>query len=453
MTLLKAKHIHVIGIGGIGVSAIAKLLVRRGHGVTGSDVNDSEIVREAAAAGIKTVVGHRAENLGAAEVVIYSEAVPRDNPERAAARERDLPEYSGAEALAELTKGQRLIAVAGTNGKSTTTALLGLLLEAGGFDPTVIVGSKVPSFEQGNLRVGQSDWWVLEADEYQAKFLHLHPEMAIVTNIEEDHLDFFRDLAHIQETFQKFLDQSGQVILNVDDRSCANDLSCAAAVTYGIKNKARYEARDLEIVDGTHGFTLMRDDEKIGRFALGIPGRFNLMNALAALTAALELGVKAAVAKKVLASFKGIWRRFEKVGEKNGAVIISDYGHHPTSIRGTLEAAREFYPGRRVVLVFQPHHHHRTKAFFHRFVDAFSGADVLILPEVYTVPGRDEGGEVGSENLVKSALASEKISEVHFGGTLEKTEKLVRKLMKPGDVILVMGAGDVDRVARNLINK
>lgn len=449
-----AKKIHVVGVGGIGVSAIAKLLAKTGCTVSGSDLHNSEIAQEAAAAGVKVMIGHQKDHLGDAEALIYSEAVPRDNPERVAAREKDRPEYSGAEALAEITKGKRLIAIAGTNGKSTTTALVGLLLESAGLDPTVIVGSKVPNFSLGNVRVGKSEWFVLEADEYQSKFLQLAPEFAVVTNIEEDHLDYFHDLAHIRETFGVFLNRvakKGTVILNADDPQSVEDIARYRRMkTFGIQNAADYLAKNLVVRDGRQQFEVWKGDLLVGEFSLSIPGRFNVMNALAALAVAFEVGVPVDVAQGVLKKFSGIWRRFERVGEYNGATIISDYGHHPSAILGTLAAVREFYPGKRIVLVFQPHQHHRTQALFKQFVESFSGTDVLVLADVYHVPGRDENEEVGSENLAKSARASGKPAEVHYTGNLQKTEAFVRDLAKPGDIVICMGAGDIDVVARRL---
>ncbi len=459
MTFLEANKIHCIGIGGIGISAIAKLLVVQGKRVTGSDAVDSALVREVAQVDVHTMIGHRRENVGDAEIVIYSEAVPRDNPERVEARSQNLPELSGAEALAELTKNKRLIAVSGTNGKSTVTALVGLLLEAGGLDPTVIVGSKVRNFSLGNVRVGRGAWFVLEADEYQGKFLHYTPEIAVVTNIEEDHLDYFRDLEHIRETYQAFLDRvrsNGRIVLNADDDRCMNDLRHdRASTTFGAVGPADYLARHIEVREGRQWFRLLRraaHEEVVGEFSLQIPGRFNVMNALAALSVALPLGVGVDVAQAVLEGFPGIWRRFERVGEFGGAVVISDYGHHPTAVRGTVEAARDFYPDRRIVLIFQPHHHHRTKALFNDFVKSFAAADVVILPEIYSVRGREEArGEVSSQDLARAVREAGKVRDVHYGGTLDETDKLVKAMVRPGDLLLFMGAGDVDSLARRLV--
>ncbi len=471
MNLKEAQRIHCVGIGGIGISAIAKLLVVWGKKVSGSDAVHSEIVHEARMAGIRIMLGHNASNGGDAEVIIYSEAVPANNPERRAARERGILELSGAEALAQLTEGKRLIAIAGTNGKSTTTALLGLLLEAGGFDPTVIVGSKVKNFPLGNVRVGSSDWFVLEADEYQAKFLNLKPEIAVVTNIEEDHLDFYRDLDHIRETFGKFLERvekNGKIFLNGDDVVSMSDLAHdrrgadtpleargagGSYVIYGFDGAADYAAHDLEVREGRQWFRVVHKGKHIGDFSLRVPGKFNVSNALAAMSVALELGVGVDVCQAVLESFTGIWRRFEIVGEREGALIISDYGHHPTAIRETLAGARSFYPDRRLVLVFQPHHHHRTKALFHDFVKSFAGADVLVLPEIYAVRGREKStDEVSSQDLVAAVRKEGTPPEVYYGGTLEETERLVTTLIKKGDVAIFMGAGNIDSLTRHMIS-
>lgn len=455
MHLNDASKIHCIGIGGIGISAIAKLLVAQGKRVSGSDAVDSEIVREAREAGVQVAVGNAAQNVRDAEVVIYSEAVPIDNAERVAARERGILELSGAEALAELTDGKRLIAVAGTNGKSTTTALVGLLLEAGGFDPTVIVGSKVKRFPLGNVRVGASEWFVLEADEYQAKFLHLKPEIAVVTNIEEDHLDYYRDLAHIRETFEAFLARvrdGGRIFLNTDQPPPLRG-GGGSYVSYGFDEKADYTARDLKVYEGRQRFSVIHHEKRIGDFSIRVPGKFNVYNALAALAVALELGVSVDACQSVLESFAGIWRRFEMVGKRDGALIISDYGHHPTAIRETLVGARAFYPNRRLVLVFQPHHHHRTKALFGDFVKSFALADVLVIPEIYAVRGREKNvDEVSSQDLVAAVHKEGTPHEVYYGGSLDETERLITSLIKKGDIVIFMGAGDIDALARRVVS-
>jgi len=461
MNLGDRTSVHCIGIGGIGISAVAKLLAARGVKVFGSDETESEITRDAATAGISVLIGHRAENVSSEiSAVIYSEAVPFDNPERVAARERGIPELAGAEVIGALTGEMRAIAVSGTNGKSTTTAILGLILEAAGWDPTVIVGSKVKSFPLGNVRVGKSDWLVLEADEYRAKFLNYSPEAIVVTNIEEDHLDFYHGIRDITEAFQKFVSRArpgGLVCLNADD-AASNDISCDAGsgcrlATFGMETPADYLARNLRVEQGSQRFDILRTsghEERLGEYTLRIPGRFNVMNALAAASCALELGIGPEIIRGVLEKFPGIWRRFEVVGEREGATIVSDYGHHPTAIRGTLSAAREFYPGRRIVLVFQPHHHRRTRALFDQFAESFKGADLTILADVYDVAGREEGDRVPTDELV--AAAKKEGAAVLCGGSLDATRKVVEEQARPGDVVIIMGAGDIDTIARHLVS-
>lgn len=471
----KVKKIHAIGVGGIGVSALAKYFILTGSEVSGSDSFDSEIVREAAAVGIKISLGHSADNVPEdTDLVFYSDAVPEDNPERVAARKLGIEEVSYARLLGELSKIKQTIAISGTNGKSTTTAMVGLILERAGYDPTVIVGSKVPGFKYGNLRPGKSDWLVVEADEYRAHLLELAPAHAIVTNIEEDHLDFYRDLKHIKETFLQFADQvdkEGNFVINADDSASVEvaversgkDGFDAQKVSFGISNPADYIAKNISAGAGEQSFDVWRNfcgEENMGRIVLAVPGRFNLMNALSATALCLSLGMSFETIKTVLADFKGIWRRFERAGILQGKwlgeiapIIISDYAHHPTAVAGTLKAAREFYPEKRIVAVFQPHQHNRTKKLFDGFVQSFAGADLLILPEIYDVPGREESEDqdVSSKDLVASVREKGLVPDVRYGGNLEETEELIRELAQAGDIILIMGAGIIDKVARKLV--
>lgn len=470
------KKIHAIGIGGIGVSALAKYFVLRGTKVTGSDSFDSEIVREAARDGVKTCIGHQASNVPAdADLVLYSDAIPENNPERMRAKELGLLELSYAGLLGELSKTKKTIGIAGTNGKSSTTAMVGLILERAGFDPTVIVGSKVPGWEHGNLRAGASDWLVVEADEYRAHLLELVPEHAIITNIEEDHLDYYRDLSHIKETFFQFakkISAEGNLVINNDDPASVEVESLrlkedgfdTARVTFGIDLPSDYMAKNLRALEGRQEFELLRTvyhEEILGNITLQIPGKFNVMNALSAASLATSLGIDFKTVQETLTDFHGIWRRFEKVGKLEvgswklgeAPVVISDYAHHPTSVAGTILASREFYPGRRLVVVFQPHQHNRTKKLFSDFVNSLAGADVLILPEIYDVPGREEVEDqnISSLDLVNEIKKRGLVPDCRHGGNLEETEKIVRSIAQAGDIILIMGAGDIDKVARILV--
>lgn len=460
MKLREAQKIHCIGAGGIGLSSIAKFLVAQGKRVTGSDVTESGITEELAAHGVAITYGQLGGVPAGTELVIYSEAAPFENPERADAREKGIPEMSYAEALGAISRDKRTIAVSGTNGKSTTTALIGLILEAAGMDPTVVVGSKVTSFPLGNLRIGESDWLVVEADDYHAHLLQLRPEVIVLTNIEEEHMDYFSDMSHIVRTFQSFIDslpEDGTLIVNNDDPVTVDDLDFHPhTVTYGIDEAADYMAKGIAIKEGEQSFELVRSGEEDGpvaSFGLKLPGRFNVSNALAATACALSLGVPIETIKETLSSFNGIWRRFELCGEWDNATVISDYGHHPTAVRATIKATKEFYPDRRLVLVFQPHQRHRTHAFLNDFASSFAGADLLILSEIYDVAGR--GGATDAE--ISSAVLAEAISaqpnapRTILGGDLRHTEDMLRSNTKPQDVILVMGAGSIDTLARNLI--
>lgn len=475
MDLEKLKKIHAIGVGGIGVSALAKYFALSGVRVSGSDSFESEVARQCLELGIKISFGHKAENiLKDLDFVFYSDAVPEGNPERLAARALGIPEISYAALLGELSKTKTTIAISGTNGKSTTTAMVGLILERAGYDPTVIVGSKVPGFKYGNLRVGKSEWLVVEADEYRAHLLELTPAHALITNIEEDHLDYYKDLNHIKETFFKFsnqVDNEGNLIINADDpasievaeKRLGKEGFDAQKVSFGISSPADYLAKNVAVRAGEQGFDLRRNlfgEENMGKIVLAVPGRFNLMNALGAAALCLSLGVSFETIKTALADFKGIWRRFERVGILRGKwlgedapIIISDYAHHPTAVAGTLQAAREFYPGKRIVAVFQPHQHNRTKKLFDTFVASFAGADVLILPEIYDVPGREESEDqdVSSKDLIAAVREKGLVPDARYGGGLEEAEALVREISQAGDIILIMGAGDIDKVARRLV--
>jgi UDP-N-acetylmuramate--alanine ligase len=445
------KRVHCVGIGGIGISAIAKFLLAHGKTVTGSDAFASDITRDLEARGVAVAIGHAAGNLPAdAELVVYTEAAPEDNPERAEAQRRGLPQLGHFDFLGELSKTYRTICVTGTNGKSTTTAMTGLIFEAAGLDPTVFVGSLVPGWKDGNLRVGQGDILILEGDEYKKKMLKLHPETTLMTNVEADHLDVYKDLADIEASFHQLAMQTLKTVYqNIfeHDKHIYCGEGTAAEKYFGVEflGKPKFpwfwrpQKRERVIDNGW---------QRLAGVELQVPGEFNMMNALGARALAREYGIDDAVAHQALKTFKGIWRRFETVGELNGATIISDYGHHPTAIKGTLAAAKEFYPGRRLVLLFEPHQHSRTKELFDDFVTSFDSADVAIISEIYHVEGRlvDEG--VISSQAIVDKIASPNIT---YAPNLAAAEERLRLLIQAGDVVIVMGAGDVDKVARNLV--
>lgn len=445
------QHVHCVGIGGIGISAIAKFLVAHGKTVTGSDAFASNITRDLETRGIRVAIGHATDNLPVeADLVVYTEAAPGDNPERAEAVKRKVKQLGHFDFLGELSKEYRTICVTGTNGKSTTTAMTGLIFEAAGMDPTVFVGSLVPGWKDGNVRIGKSDILIIEGDEYKKKMLKLHPEVTLMTNVEEDHLDVYKDLADIEASFHQLGMQTSKVVLqNVyeHDRHIYCGEGSAAEKFFGTEfiGKPRFPwfgkptKREREIDNGR---------QRLAGIELQIPGEFNMMNALGAREIAREYGIADEVSQQALKNFSGIWRRFETVGQFHGATIISDYGHHPTAIKGTLAAAKEFYPGRRLVLLFEPHQHSRTKELFDDFVTSFAQADVAIISEIYHVEGRlaDEG-DISSLDIVKAV----NLSRVTYQPNLEAAEAVLRELIEPHDVVIIMGAGNVDGVARRLV--
>lgn len=450
------KKVHFIGIGGIGTSAIAKLFLTLGKKVSGSDVAESDITRDLEKYGAEIFLGHATEQVPKdADLMIYSAAIQELNPERRQAKKLGIHELSYPQFLGEISKQYKTIAVSGTNGKSTTTAMLGLILEAARIDPTIIVGSLVPGFEIGNLRVGKSEYFVVEACEYRANILNIDPAMIVLTNIEEDHLDFYRDLGHIRETFQIFVDKMkgrGLVVWNADDPE-TQKLTMDKSVTYGMQQPAVYAATGRRVEEGKQFVMISQGEDVLGELALQVPGAFNVMNALAAISAAMEIGVSFEVCAKTLAEFKGIWRRFERVGKFGGAEVISDYGHHPTSIRNTVEAAREFFPGRRIVLCFQPHQHSRTKELFNEFVQSLQTADVVVVPEIYKVVGRTEKEEkeISSRDIVERVKEMDASKEIFYAANFEEVEFKLREIIKKDDILIIQGAGDVDVLARKLV--
>lgn len=487
------KKIHFVGAGGIGVSALAKWALAEGVAVSGSDAAQSEITDELAKMGARIFIPHlskkgkgQAPHLSAkgtgqvgpyaedvlkdVDLIIYSDAVPASNPERHATSpfkkggQRGILEKSYFEALGEISRQKKTLAISGTNGKSTTTAMLGKILIDAGLDPTIIVGSKTKDFKYGNLHIGKGDFFVVEACEHNAHMLHLSPEYIILTNIEADHLDFYKNLKNILTAFEKYVSgvpDSGFVIYNLDDKNTQSVVKKAGGrrIGYGTEEGTDFRFENRRVEKGKQLFDVLLEGKKLGAAELSVPGLFNVYNAMAAISAAYSLGVDFGKIKKSLAGFGGLWRRFELVGKYKGAPVISDYGHHPTAVAATILAAREFYPGRRVVVAFQPHQHHRTRALFADFVRAFDDADVVILSEIYNVAGRVSAGDKNissktlSEKIVKYWETDEdqkREREMIYCDDLDETETALRKNVKKNDIVIIMGAGDVYKVAMKL---
>lgn len=459
MAFFQAKKIHFVGIGGHGVSALARLAMASGMAVNGSDLEETAITTELQELGAKISLGHCAENLPLdADMAIHtSAALPQENPELLEAKKREVPVYSYFQALGLISQERPTIAVSGTNGKTTTTLMLGKMLEYGGQDPLMIAGGNIVGEHGGGFRMGTGPF-VVEACEAFGNFLNLHPAHLIITNIEEDHLDYYKDLPDIVETFKKLIGQTkkgGYLVINGDDKEILDikySIFDLQIKKFGIDNHADFQATDIKTQDGTSIFNIQYPISNI-LVKLNIPGRFNIYNALAAASMAISLGVKPEAVQKALAEFKGSWRRFQELGEYRRATIISDYGHHPAGVKGTIEAAKQKYPGRRVVAVFHPHHKWRTRMLFDQFVVSFLEADIIVLNEIWSAPGREPREDnISSADLVKAIKAKGK-PEVYFGVDLDATKKIIDGLLQPGDVILMMGAGYIYKLAEKLVQK
>jgi len=430
----KKLKIHFIGIGGIGVSALARYYLEKGAKVTGSDLVSSEITEALKKMGAKIFIGpHLARNvLAHTDLVVYSPAVPRDNPELEGAKKLRIKCQSYPEALGELTKKYFTIAVSGTHGKSTTTAMIGLLLTKAGFDPTVIVGTKVKEFGNSNYRAGKSKYLVIEACEYDESFLNYYPNIIVITNIEAEHLDYFKTFNNVLKAFKKFvkkLPKDG--ILIVDEAKASSPRF--ARLRLARVNEKKYKKTEKDAV-------------KLRR-VLKVLGEHNISNALSALAVARALKIPDKVSCQALSEYKGSWRRFEiiKILSPKPYTLISDYGHHPTQIKATLQAARDKWPDREIWCVFQPHQYQRTFYLFKDFVKVFRQApvDKLIITDIYDVAGREEKEikeKVDSQKLVK-AICRSQTSTIYL--PKEKIISYLKKNLKGGEVVVIMGAGDI----------
>ena len=443
------RPVHFVGIGGAGMSALGELVVRQGVVISGCDSNPAG-ASDLVALGVSVATGHDAAHCAGARAVVYSSAIPLDHPELARARALGLPVIRRAEALADAVRGGRLVGIAGTHGKTTTTVMTTDALASAGLNPTGIVGGRVSAW-QGNLRRGGSDVFVVEADEYDRSFLALDPEVAVVTNVEADHLDIYRDLADVHETFARYVSRATYLIVCADDPG-ANSLPAphtAQVVQYGIDApSARLTARDVRVEAGTTVFAAWYDGRLCGEVCLQVPGAHNVRNALAALAVGLVWGKSVEAMAPGLATFGGVERRFQRLGEAGGVAVIDDYAHHPTEIRATLAAARSAYPGRRIVVAFQPHLFTRTRDFADEFGEALAGADLVLLTGIYAAR-EDPIAGVTSDLVVNSIrLAGGNLS---WHGDRADLANALLNVVRPGDVVLTVGAGDITRTGGELL--
>ena len=448
--------IHFVGIGGIGMSGIAEVMHQLGYKVQGSDVADSYVVEKLRKEGIPISIGHRSENLGDAAVVVCSTAIKDGNPEVQAAAERRLPRVRRAEMLAELMRMQKTVAVAGTHGKTTTTSMVAALLDSGGMDPTVINGGIINRYGS-NARLGKSDWWVIEADESDGSFLRLDGTIAVVTNIDPEHLEHYGSFERVKDAFIEFVENVpfyGLAVLCVDHPEVQNIIGRIRdrrIVTYGFSALADVRADNVSPVPGGSEFDaviLGKDGERRAlHIKVPIPGRHNVQNALAAIAVALELGITDNAIVAGFDRFDGVKRRFTRVGEVGGTVIIDDYAHHPTEIRAVLAAAREGSEGR-VIAVMQPHRYTRLQALMDEFQNAFNDADVVFVTPVY--PAGEDPIEGVDSDALSDGLRAHGHRMVRAVGDLGELCRELRDLAAEGDMIICMGAGDITKWAASL---
>ena len=447
--------VHFVGIGGIGMSGIAEVLGNLGYTVTGSDVADSGNVKRLRDLGIKVTVGHKAENVDGADVVVVSSAIKPDNPELIAARARRLPVVRRAEMLAELMRLKSCVAIAGTHGKTTTTSMVATLLDSGGFDPTVINGGIINAYGT-NARLGAGDWMVVEADESDGTFLKLPADVGIVTNVDAEHLDHFKTFAAVQEAFIHFVENVpfyGFAVMCTDHpivQRLVGRIADRRIMTYGENPQADVRLVDLKNDDGTQRFAVLFRDSAgteihaIRDLALPMPGRHNALNATSAIAVAHALGIPDDKIRAALGKFGGVKRRFTKVGEWNGATIIDDYGHHPVEIAAVLKAARESTKGQ-VIAVVQPHRYTRLKSLFEAFSTCFNDADAVIVANVYTAGEAPiEGAD--RDHLVQALRARGHRQVMALEGP-EHLAGLVKGLARPGDYVVLLGAGNITQWA------
>ncbi len=443
------QQVHFVGIGGAGMSGLAEVILTLGYRVTGSDARRNEAVERLERLGAKVSVGHAASHIEGAHVVVYSSAVARDNPELQAARQRGIPVIPRAEMLAELMRVKHGIAIAGTHGKTTTTSMVGAVLAEAGADPTLVVGGRVTALG-ANARLGQGEFLVAEADESDGSFLKLTPTIAVVTTIDAEHLDYYGDLAAIRETFLAFVNKVpfyGAAVLCADQPEIQAILPRVEkrVITYGLTAPADLVAASVRLRELTARFEVLHRGDALGELHLQVPGLHNVANALAATAVGLDLEVAFPVIQRALAGFTGVQRRFQVKGEVGGVLVVDDYGHHPAEIRATLAAARRGFPQRRRVVVFQPHRYTRTFHLQDEFPAAFDDADLLIVTDIYAAGEAPIAG-VHARTLA-DAIAARTGREVRYVADRTAVVELLLRTVRPGDLVLTLGAGDVGAVA------
>jgi UDP-N-acetylmuramate--alanine ligase len=452
----KTKHIHFVGIGGIGMSGIAELLLNLGYRVSGSDLKSTPVTDNLARLGGRIFAGHAEEHVEGADVVVYSSAVREENPEIAAARKHFVPVIPRAEMLAELMRLKYGIAIAGAHGKTTTTSMVASILTKGGLDPTAVIGGRLDTWGGSNARLGEGDILVAEADESDGSFLALSPIIAVVTNIDQEHLDHYGDMEAIRKTFVDFINKVpfyGTSVLCLDNEEIQNIIPRLKKryITYGLTSQADLQGREIRREEGRMRFEVLYHGGSMGEVLVGIPGEHNVLNSLAALGVGLELGLSMDVVRQGLRDLGGLARRFQVKGQKNGILVLDDYGHHPSEIVATLRTAREWWPERRLVVAFQPHRYTRTQILFDRFVTSFNEADVLLVTAIYPAGERPINGVTG-ETLAKG-IRDHGHKDVAFCGAREEALERLLSTVREGDLVVTLGAGNIVKVGEMFLEK
>jgi UDP-N-acetylmuramate--alanine ligase len=451
----KKYHIHFVGIGGIGMSGIAELLLNLGYKVSGSDLSSSDLTRRLQSIGGVIYEGHAAKQIKGADVVVTSAAIVPDNPEIIAAAQASIPVIPRAEMLAELMRLKYSVAIAGAHGKTSTTSLVAAVLDEGGLDPTVVIGGKLKSIGI-NALLGEGDFIVAEADESDGSFLKMSPTIAVVTNIDREHLDFYKDLDHIKEVFLSFIDRIpfyGLAILCLDDEPIQDIIPKIKKrfTTYGVSSQADIQAKNIESKGLKSRFTVKHLGEHLGEISLNLPGIHNVYNAMASIAVGLELGIDFEVIKSALEIVQGVQRRLEIKGIARDITVVDDYGHHPTEIKFTLQAAKESWPDRRIVVVFQPHRYSRTEALFDDFTRSFYQSDMLVVLPIYAASEKAIKG-VDSQSLFEEIRAHGH-KDVVFMPSFKTAVSHLKQTLTAGDILLTLGAGDVYKLGETLLKE
>jgi UDP-N-acetylmuramate--alanine ligase len=453
MMMKTIKNVHFVGIGGIGMSGIAEILLSQGFKVTGSDLAKSEVTERLESLGVVIYEGHSAGNLKEVDVLVYSSAVNLENPEVKEAISRKIPVIKRSEMLAECMRMKYGIGIAGTHGKTTTTSMVGLVLTGAGIDPTIIVGGKLSGLGGTNARLGNGDYIVVEADEFDRTFLKLTPVIAAITTLEKEHLDTYKDLEDIKTAFVEFANKVpffGFVVLCLDEPALQDIIPQInkKIFTYGITPQADIRATDITYSGNNTEFSVIYLGKELGRIKLNVPGLHNIKNSLVAVTIAKEMGVNFDLIKSTLESFNGVYRRFEKKYD-NSIMVIDDYAHHPTEINVTLDGIRRGW-NRRLVAVFQPHLYSRTRDFYAEFGRSFLNSDIFICTDVY--PAREKPIEGITGELITNTAKNFGHKNVFYEPDKTKIPELLQKIYKPGDIIITLGAGDIWKQGEKFIS-